>query len=155
LHTGSVCNWEAMILQTDSRLNAQINASGCYWMSLLWWGNKLAGREYDPDEIELLYKWHVDSDWMRPNLYIQRPDEILRDVGVTMPGWLGEVATEWQPPDGKRGIEILYFEMPRTPAGVWGHFVAGDGHGHVTYDPWGVSKTATLGDLTRRYVKYG
>jgi len=69
---------------------------------------------------------------------------ILRDVGVV-------VDAVRKVPAGHENfgiLEVLYFEHPD----VGGHFVAGDGSEHVTYDPWGVSVAATEGTLVSKRV---
>lgn len=137
-----------MILQKDSRLNTAINKYGCYFMSLLWWVNKKVGYEFDPREISRLYNIFIDREDMRRDCFVHRPKRILSYLGleveeVTKTGY-SQKCLEGQ-------FEILYFE--RSSKGrIIPHFVAGDGEGHVTYDPWGESRTVREGVLTSKRI---
>ena len=58
-------------------------------------------------------------------------------------------ATDYEPKHGER--EILRFER-KTAAGVLGHFVVGDGHGAVEWDPLGESRTVAEGKLVSKRI---
>lgn len=137
-----------MILQWDSRLNREINRYGCYYMSLLWWVNKKTGYQFDPKEILRLYGVFIDREAMEKDCYIKDPCGILSYLGLEVRG-VEVVGHSQATEDGQ--FEVLYFE--RSSHGrVIPHFTAGDGHGHVTYDPWGESRTVSDGVLASKRI---
>lgn len=130
-----------MILQRDPRLPENIREYGCYYMSLLWHGNRLAQAQLDTDRIaNVIYPHALAAGWLDRELYIMDPAAILGYLGVDVV-YLGKKPMTRECDD--REIEIVHW---RYDLRGWHHFVAGSGTGDTTYDPWGVSITASKGD---------
>jgi len=135
-----------MILQTDSRLTEVINRFGCYYMSILFLGNKYTGYQLSPKKILDLFSYAADCGWIDPDeAFINDPDGIFSEMGLHTiyhdkhePPWVMCRDDE---------IEILRFIRKRQK-----HFVVGDGHGHVAYDPIGVSKAVREGELRDKRI---
>lgn len=136
-----------MILQRDKRLNRQINKYGCYFMSLLFLGNKRSNYALSVDKIEELYDFFVMEDYMDEECFIKRPVEILQFLGHPAKSVAYTENMTMTADDG-----ILHFERVVGRGRIISHFVAGDGHCHVAYDPWGVSKTVAEGELRSRRI---
>jgi len=134
-----------MILQTDRRLREKIREEGCYFMCLLWYGNKYGHYELDPDKINELYKLFVDNDWMTEKCKILHPNNIINLLGVRALYTDRHEKPSRMCKDGE--FEILCFGL-----GDMLHFTAGDGKGHITYDPMGESKTARDGLLMSKRI---
>lgn len=136
-----------MILQRDPRMREEIKKNGCYLMSLLYLANKLANVPLSAELITGdLFNVFVANGWMNANCYILNPEGILRYLGVEA-RYTG-VHEKPDRPCVSGEIEVLYFKHPTAG----GHFVAGDGEGHVAFDPWGVSRSATEGVLESKRV---
>ena len=133
-----------MILQRDSRLNADIQARGCYYMSLLFLANKWARHQFDIAEIRRVYEHVVTLGWMREDCYILTPERILGYVELETV-YLGHRGPHYL--CGERDIEVLCYQR-----GGQTHFVTGDGKGHVAYDPWGVSRAVAEGTLVSKRI---
>lgn len=137
-----------MILQRDTRLPENIRTDGCYFMSLLWWANKLANVPLDTSRIQdVIYPHCLSHKWLNRELYIFDPDAILAYLGVD-----ARYHGQHDAPTrvcGDNEFEILLFHYSPKD---WYHFTAGDGLGNVTYDPWGVSITATRGSLKSKRI---
>ena len=122
-----------MILQTDNRLNKQINQNGCYFMSLLFLANKHTGYKLSTTVISKLYMDLQERKFMDSNCYIQDPAGILKHLGLK-----AAYNQRHDPPKyrcDKDEIEILCLQYSTN-----NHFVVGDGHGNIAYNPMG--KTA-------------
>lgn len=135
-----------MILQRDTRLKKEIKKDGCYYMCLLYFANKYTNTPLSTSRINgTLYFKFIQNKWMEVNCFIHSPGDILRSMGLK-----ADYTGKHERPDypcKANEIEILYF---KGPAG--GHFVCGDGRGHVTYDPWGVSRAVTEGELVSKRI---
>lgn len=137
-----------MILQRDRRLNAAINAYGCYFMTILWHLNRLRNIAFDDSVIETYYAEAVRSGYMTETCWILNPDGIFGLGGLRT-----AYTQEHAPPTrvcADNEIEILKWVHP--DASPHSHFVAGDGMGNTTYDPWGVSRAATEGRLESKRI---
>lgn len=136
-----------MILQRDPRMREEIKKNGCYLMSLLYLANKLANVPLSAELIAGdLFDVFVSSGWMTDECYVLNPDRILRYFGVE-----AEYTGTHEKPErlcAHDEVEILFFRHPTAG----GHFVVGDGAGHVAYDPWGVSRSATEGTLESKRI---
>lgn len=135
-----------MILQRDIRLKKEIVEYGCYLMCLLYFANKYTNTPLSPNRINgsLWYKF-LQNNWMQSNCFIRDPGAILRALGLK-----ADYTDKHEPPEypcKANEIEILYFKGPEG-----GHFVCGDGRGHVTYDPWGVSRAVSEGELVSKRI---
>jgi len=135
-----------MILQRDIRLRPEINRWGCYLMAILFLVNKYTNRELSPELINELYHVFQKHGWMDEECTILNPDAIFGYLGLDV-----EYTDRHERPTrtcGNDEIEILYFKHPHYGS----HFTCGDGWGHVTYDPWGVSHAATDGTLVSKRI---
>lgn len=135
-----------MILQRDGRLREAIREYGCYYMSLLFLANKHTNVPLSAQKINgPLYFGNIQQGRMDASCFIKDPAGILRGLGLN-----ARYTGQHEPPDrvcGPDEVEVLYF---KSPAG--GHFVAGDGNGNVAYDPWGVSRAVTEGELVSKRI---
>ena len=134
-----------MILQRDERLKKQIQDEGCYFMSILFLVNKYTNIKLSTEFINQIFDVLVSVKAMSPDCYILDPEDIFNYLGMDV-----EYTDQHEAPTRlceDDEIEILYFF---GPAG--GHFVAGDGRGNVTYDPWGVSRAVTDGRLVSKRI---
>ena len=134
-----------MILQTDKRLVESINKWGCYYMGILFLGNRYTGYQFDTKKINDLFDYCIDSGWMDDECYINDADAIFMELGLHTrfhdkheDAWILCRDDE---------IEILRYQI-----GHWKHFVAGDGHGHVAYDPMGASRAVREGELRDKRI---
>jgi hypothetical protein len=123
----------SMILQTDKRLNEQINKYGCYFMSILFLANKYIGLQLSTTSIISVYNQSVKLGIMESNCFINDPDNIFKNLGME-----AEYTQRHEPPKRRckdNEIEILCLKYP-----TYNHFVVGDGKGNIAYNPMG--KTA-------------
>lgn len=134
-----------MILQTDSRLIKPINKYGCYFFSILFLGNKYTGYQLDTKLINSFYDYCVKAHWLNEECFVESPEAIFDKMGLPViyhdkheEPWILCKDDE---------IEILRYEF-----GTWKHFVAGDGHGHVAFDPMGVSRAVREGELKDKRI---
>jgi hypothetical protein len=144
-----------MILQTDPRLLPEINKYGCYFMCICFFLNKFKKKLWDTDKINEFYKTMVHLGYIEAddNFDSVDPD----DATIMYPAKIFE----------SEGLNVKYFghshksricntdefeilKFTRITGGS--HFVCGDGMGHVTYDPWGVSNTVKYGSLDSKRV---
>lgn len=133
-----------MILQRDPNLRKEIQKYGCYFMALLWYGNKLACTALDPITIdEEIYTHCIKREWMNKNCYIFNPSAILEYAGVKNI-YLGHKPADYECRENE-------FEISKWSTESTSHFVASD-NGVVTYDPWGVSKTVKYGILKSKRI---
>lgn len=127
-----------MILQRDPWIAANhpaIKDGGCYLFSLLWFAVVYTHISIDAqficdDLYPMASKRHYIGKAGSP-LWMLRPDMILRMCGLDVE-YLGHASADYQCGPGE--FEILKFHHPQNG---WDHFVAGNGSGIVTYDPWG------------------
>lgn len=121
-----------MILQTNDRLNTQIQKYGCGVMSLLFHAARYETIRIDGvRDIERIYKELLTAKIIKRDCYIRSWAALAHHVGFHGASARFEGADYICQPGE---IEILRFQ---------GHFTAGNGSGVVTYDPWGRSKAAT------------
>jgi hypothetical protein len=100
-----------------------------------------------PDRInDEFYPDLVAADFMGSNCYVKFPTEIFNYFGLNVIG-LGKLGPERVCGDNE--IEINYWHYPPKD---WYHFVCGDGFGVTTFDPWGISITATHGHLKSKRI---
>ena len=136
-----------MILQRDLRLRQPIRDHGCYFMSLLFLANKYANTQMSIQKINnAIYYGAIQQGYMTAQCYIEKPGEFLKWMG-----WSAKYMGKHETPDyvcGPGEAEILYFYHPEAG----GHFTVGNGAGIVTYDPWGVSRSATAGILKSKRI---
>jgi len=127
-------------------MNAQtiakaIGESGCYFLSLL----HLAGAE---DSAIGLYQKAVASKIMGADCFIQDPAAIL-SMSAGGKWSVRHEPADYQPQSNE--MEILRYERKATTA-TYGHFVVGDRHGGVIYDPLDASRTVAEGTLVSKRI---
>lgn len=138
-----------MIFQTTNGIRPEVAECGCYYMSILWHAARL-----DPEAHFLtvhdinhtIYDKLTGEGWMGQDCDISDPEAIFRWLGFDV-RYKGHLPADRVCADGE--IEILKFELPSRG---WTHFVAGNGIGFTTYDPWGVSETAARGRLHSKRI---
>ena len=136
-----------MIIQTHPVLWPVVQTHGCYLMVLIWYANQKVGLVVSPELINSLYDEFVRLSWMQVDCKIMRPQEILNRLGVRC-----RYTDKHEPVSricGPREFEVLYWLWPEEKRE---HFTAGDGYGHVTYDPMGESRTVRYGRLASKRI---
>lgn len=137
-----------MILQKDSRLREIIQSRGCYFMSILFMANKYTRIELCTERIESIYHAFIFHKWMDENCYIRDPASIFGFLGLN-------VTYRKEGPFyfcAKNEFEFSCFVVETAEGKSWTHFVCGDGCGHVTYDPYGVSRAVREGKLMSKRI---
>ena len=140
-----------MIKQNDMRLRSPIRQYGCYFMSLLWHINRYTNTPLSVQRINSsIYHGAVQQGFMTSNCYVQDPTGFCQWLG-----WDAVYTGKHEKPDyicGPNEAEILLFKHDKAGD----HFVAGDGKGNVTYDPWyherGGSLCASEGVLVSKRI---
>lgn len=124
------------------RVAKTIGSSGCYLISLL----SLYG--YEAQALSL-YPEFVRARWMDEDCFIREPAAILNFIDNSAEHQVYHAPADYIPARGER--EILRFELVDTGA-TYAHFVVGDGHGGVAYDPLGTSRTVKYGRLISKRI---
>jgi len=135
-----------MILQRDPRLRQEIQEWGCYFMSILFLCNKWTNFTFSTALINDLYKSFHKKGWIDEECTVLNPNAIFGFLEFDV-----LYSDRHEPPTRiclADEIEILCFHHWRYGE----HFTAGDGLGRVTYDPWGVSRCATEGELVSKRI---
>ena len=138
-----------MILQRDGRCIADINEFGCYYMDLLFGANKYENIQLGFPFINDFYVKERDKGYISKLNFIQHPEHILYDLGLLVVYHGKLPSTYICKPDE---FEINHWVRIDDEKQKHHHFVFGDGKGRTAYDPWGVSKTVTDGDLYNKRV---
>lgn len=142
-----------MILQLDKRFKLYPFADyGCHVMSECFVINRIGNISLDPSIIEDMVT--VLSKLQAPNgkpsidpadLTVNDPDAIVRYFGLSATTWARMEVPGYTCKPGEE--ELLQFSKPG-----YLHWVAGDGNGHVTYDPLGYSHTVADGMLIAKKI---
>ena len=143
-----------MILQTDKRLQKERPAKrpyGCAFMSMAYLANKYLDYEFSIDIIIASYDDCVESRVMSEDCFINSWHGLAEFFGFEIIKQV-PVHKDRKYECGSDEMEILLWRLPRGDGRLWKHFVAGNGKGITTYDPWGVSLTATTGSLDSKRV---
>ena len=141
-----------MILQIHSA-RGNIRTFGCYYFSAAFLVSKHAGLMFEVSDLERLYDDAVARGIMSETCYVEQPGGLFSLLGLP-----ARYTNTHEPPNRvcRPGeIEILCWERPRPekgPTGRWRHFTAGDGQGHVTYDPMGRARTVLEGKLVSKRI---
>lgn len=139
-----------MILQRDELIRKRAPEyadEGCYVHCLLFIANMLTNRAFTAVHIaRFLYPRFIEKGWIKKNCYVLDPCAILAYFGVPVTSVRKEAA-DYACSTFER--EILHWEYALKG---WHHFTVGNGAGVVTFDPWGVSVTATKGTLKSKRV---
>lgn len=143
-----------MILQTHKELPGDVNTWGCYFMSLLYHAEKKTGKLFDVDKVISIYRACKTTGILGEECFVIDPVSLLAVAGVGV-STVTRVDAVTNPTQG--GFEVLHFHRDAdTPVGMGNsahdHFVAGDGTGHVAFDPLGMSNTVRYGFLKSRRI---
>ncbi len=143
-----------MILQTDPGLPEEIHTFGCYFCSCLYHAERLTGREMDVDRVMAIFTAARASGILLEECYVNDPVSLMAVAGVNVRAVVKAGKLELP---SERGFEVLHFRREKdTPAGMGNgahdHFVAGDGHGKVAFDPLGLSNTVKYGYLKDKRI---
>lgn len=145
-----------MILQTDKRLNVDINKYGCYFMGLLFIASKYACVSFSPTNIEDTYYKAVDENWLGSDCYVKNPAEILRYFGLEVDHVRKEAGDLYE--SGWKETEIMQFlRSYKSGTGIksYYHFVVGAGENRIAYDPMGISNAVRYGHIeSKRIVRF-
>jgi hypothetical protein len=129
------------IVQTDTRLNEQINRAGCLYRSLQMLAEIHARRTLTPDDIMALYTRAVEGGTMREDCFVLDHAAIIRAAQATlgMPPKARYVFRR-TPEDKAHDFDIKVppsaFIRHYKTANGFGHFVVADRFGHVQWDPY-------------------
>lgn len=139
-----------MISQNHPQLMAPANEYGCYLMSIAWhlWAQGV--KEWTTDLLNAFVTSCIEHDYCTPQLFVNVPSGCFFVGGLKV-----SYRDEWTSRDYRcrpDELEILRWTRPR-PDGEWVHFVAGNGRGVVTYDPWhGGARTVRDGVLADKRI---
>ena len=123
-----------MILQTNPALPEAIRKYGCGLMAVIWHAARLGACTISGiADVLNIYTAAIECGAMDANCYIYEWDAVFMCAGLS---------TKYT---GRHELPSVHcraeqIEILRYPA----HFVAGNGSGATTYDPWGKSHAATL-----------
>lgn len=138
-----------MIFQTTPGIRKEWHDYGCYVHSILYETvRRNTNIVVTPERInDEFYPELVKSDLMTSNCYVNYPSEIFNYFGLQV-AYEGKFGPERVcKPDEETEILLFHYE-PRD----WYHFVNGNGYGFTTFDPWGISTTATHGRLVGKRI---
>lgn len=120
-------------------------------MCLSFLANKLSNCRLTVERINSnMYYKAVQEGWMTTGCFINSPDAIVNELMKPLPIRVQYTGVH-EPPGyvcGPREYEVLRWERGKD----WGHFVVGDGSGHVAYDPMGLSETVAQGRLVSKRI---
>jgi len=142
-----------MILQWHPKIVRPWRDSGCYLHSICFLTNKYRGYLLSPEIINALYDKWLKAGYISSQCLVLKPTDIFASMGLRV-RWDGI----WHPPERHckpTEMEILRFLYSGEYNGRWVewiHFVVGDGASHIAFDPWGVSLTASQGQLTDKRI---
>lgn len=130
-----------IIRQGDSRFNSNIRRWGCAFMSCCW-----CGGVNSIDGCNALYNKAVNNGYMRSDCYILNWATMATGIGNAKSyKWAGK--NEYPPSNAK---EILQCANAKTSS----HFIVGNGHGAVEYDPAAQGWTAYSDCQSKRFFYY-
>lgn len=143
------------MIKDPQRAALAIGKTGCYFLSILELAESL-GHENEPLGF-------YDEAAKAGDL---GPDCMVQDAGSLLSEATGEAWTCLKAGDGHelplsyqcaRGeLEILRYERQPEPGDTASseraHFVVGDGHGVLAWDPWGKSHTVEVGKVVSKRI---
>jgi hypothetical protein len=143
-----------VIYQTDPALPEEIHIFGCYFTSVLFHAERKTGSKFDATKVLAIFNAAKKTGILGDECFVQDPVRLANLAGLAV-----ESVTKAENnaiPDAS-GFEILHFHRAAdTPAGMGNamhdHFVAGDGHGQVAFDPLGQSNTVKYGYLQNKRI---
>ena len=139
-----------MILQIDKRLRVDPwwEVSGCGVMAVFYFVNKFTNYPFDTETILILGDAFKKHDLVTKEFYINNWEGLFN----FFPSMEVIYTNRHETPDRlcRDGeFEILDWYNPTTKKR---HFTAGNGHGYVTYDPMGQSRTVREGFLRSKRI---
>jgi hypothetical protein len=123
------------------RLAAALGATGCYFLCLVYLGERESGAPVDALHA---FRAALLARYVREDCYVDYPERILEMIAGG--GW----SVEKRPadvPTAPGELEILRYDN----AGA-SHFVVGDGSGGIAFDPYGDSRTVREGKLASKRI---
>jgi len=143
-----------MILQTDPALPDEVHTFGCYFTSVLFHAERKTGLTFDADRVLSIYNAAKKTGILGDECYVQDPVRLANLAGINVES---VAHAENNDIPGPNGFELLHFHRAAdTPTGMGNamhdHFVAGDGHGAVIFDPLGDSNTVKYGYLQNKRI---
>ena len=143
-----------MILQTDPKLPEEVHTFGCYFTSVLFHAERLTRKLFDADKVLAIYHAAKQTGVIGEECFVNDPASLAAIAGVNVHS-VYKADNSIIP--GPNGFELLHFHRDAdTPKGmgnaVHDHFVAGDGHGKVAFDPLGKSFTVQYGYLKSKRI---
>lgn len=140
-----------MIFQFDKRFAAdpRWNSWGCNLSLFFWFASMRKIIEVSPGFMTSCAQIFEANGWIDKEFSILDYNRIYNYLGL--PVWYHDEHTDPNYVCKRNEFEHLYFT--RTWMGEQiGHFVAGDGHGVVTYDPYGISNSVKYGHLLNKRI---
>lgn len=123
----------------------RIGKEGCYFLSIVKAAELVVEHYIDAYQA---YTSALSDELIKENCFINSPDKLMGML--TGLRWsVSKEPADYIPSRGE--VEILRFERNEGMATI-GHFVLGDGHGSVAYDPYGKSRTVAEGKLISKRI---
>jgi len=119
-----------------------LGESGCYFISLL----KIVNLN---DDAIKLYRQSVELGIIDADCYVKDPAQLLCLITDWRHWEVRHESASYQTKPFE--YEILRFER-KTPTRTYSHFVVGDGHGNVLYDPLDDSNTVKFGQIVSKRI---
>ena len=129
------------------KLMETLGKVGCYFLSIVHLAEQVTLERIDAVEAFL---FGIDQGFVRRDCFVERPAPIIDELTGVHWG-MKKTTADYIPGPGE--LEVLRFERQEVGALI-GHFVVGDGHGRVAWDPYGDSKTVREGSLVSKRVFY-
>lgn len=67
-----------MLLQNNQRLHPQLRETGCYFLTLLWFIEKVRGYQFEPEEANAIFEICMKYDSVSSEARIINPDAVIR-----------------------------------------------------------------------------
>lgn len=144
-----------MIRQDSDWLNENgsiFKQYGCYIMDILWFVNKFTNRTWTPQNIRRFVEHCRAENWISENLFVRKPEAIFKYAGLPVKIKWDKEYTHKRPVSETCLPDEFEIQLWRNPRTGYGHFVAGDGKGNVTYDPLGESVTVAEGGMESKRI---
>lgn len=133
------------MLQNAQGLCKRLGDEGCYELSLMFVAEAVSRREFD---IVQMHKALLSLGLVREDCFVVNPAGVLEQLCGGQWSVTKEPAGYVTSPSE---FEILRFERVDGRTTV-AHFVVGDGHGGVEFDPYEGSRTVREGKLVSKRI---
>lgn len=124
----------------------KIGDQGCYLLTIVHIAEQVLQERLDAVKI---YEDVLAAGLITDDCYVKDSAGLLNSLVPVRYTCIKFDTLDQLPQDGD--WEVLRYERP-TPGVLYSHFVLGDGHGKVAWDPLGVSNTVAYGHLAARRV---